>query len=178
MESSFEWQIKLIEDWQFFATLTWNPHLELGTPCQRGNQVRYWLREIARLGGSAEPRLCYVIRWESGELGGLPHCHILIAELAFSNFRSACFILKNSWKRGVSQVRLYDPGKALGAAAYMSKGRFSAAWAGGANGYEIAKFGKVGQENMDRIYISKRAQERMRQRRSGADGRNLSLQAA
>jgi hypothetical protein len=178
MESSFEWQIKLIEDWQFFATLTWNPHLDLGTVCKRRNHVTYWLREIARHGNTSEKRLCYVIRWESGELGGLPHCHILIAETTFRHFPSACFVLKNTWKKGISQVRLYDPGKVIGMAAYMSKGRFSAAWAQGANNYEVAKFGKVGRENMDSIYISKRAQERMQQRRSDANDRSFSLQTA
>jgi hypothetical protein len=136
------------------------------------------LRKVSQLGGTSEHRLCYVTRWEEGELGGLPHCHILIAGLTLGNFRTSCFAFKNIWKHGVAQVRLFDPGNALGAAAYMSKGRFSAAWAQGANGYEVAKFGKVGKENMDSIYISKRAQERMLERRVGANDRSFSLQVA
>jgi hypothetical protein len=164
-EASFEWQIKLIDDWQFFATLTWNPY-DLGTPCTRINDTKKWLRKIARFGKTSEAQLCYVVRWESGEIGGLPHCHMLITGLTCSNYLSCCFIFHDFWKRGVSQVRLYDPGKVLGVAAYMSKGRFSAAWAQGANNYEIRKFGRVGDENMDSIYVSQKAQERMLQRRS------------
>jgi hypothetical protein len=173
MEASFEWQIKLIRDWQFFATLTWNPH-DLGTPCRRINDLKKWLRKIAQIGKTSEAQLCYVTRWESGELGGLPHCHSLLTGMTFSNYITACFMLKNTWKHGVAQVRLYDPGKALGVAAYMSKGRFSAAWTEGANTYELRKFGRVGDENMDSIYVSRRAQERMLQRRAGTEERAIS----
>jgi hypothetical protein len=174
MESSYEWQIKLIRDWQFFATLTWSPH-DLGTPCKRRNDVTKWLRKIARFGKTSENQLAYVTRWESGETGGLPHCHILITGTTFNNYAQACFALKNTWKRGVSQVRLFEPGKALGNAAYMTKGKFSAYWAQGANAYEVRKFGQVGE---DSIYVSRRAQERMLQQRVGTEDRAISPQAA
>ncbi len=174
MESSYEWQIKLIRDWQYFATLTWNPHVDMGTACKRRNHSTYWLREVARMGETSERQLTYVVRWESGELGGLPHCHILIAGMARATLRIA-FQAKNSWKRGVAQVRLFDPGQAIGSAAYMTKGKFSAVWAQGANSYEVRKFGQVGE---DSIYFSRRMQERMLQQRLETNGRTHSLQAA
>jgi hypothetical protein len=174
MESSYEWQIKLIRDWQFFATLTWNPR-DLGTPWKRRNQVTYWLRRVAKMGGTKEPDLLYVIRWESGETGGLPHCHILIGGMIVRNYLTAAFSANEAWERGVSQVRLYNPGQALGNAAYMTKGKFSAVWAQGANAYEVRKFGQVSE---DSIYVSRRAQERMLQQRVGTEGRAISTQAA
>jgi hypothetical protein len=173
-ESSHEWQIKLIEDWQFFATLTWNPHKDMGTLCKRRNDVMYWLRKIAREGKTTEEKLCYVTRWESGELGGLLYCYFLIVELLINNYWSCCFFFKALWEKGLSQVRLYNPGKALGAAAYMTKGKFSAAWAQGANGYEVAKFGSP---VVDSIYFSKRARERMMQRRANTQNRAIFITA-
>jgi L-amino acid N-acyltransferase YncA len=83
--------------------------------------------------------------------------------------------MKNTWERGVSQVRLFDPGKALGSAAYMTKGKFSAYWAQGANAYEVRKFGQVSE---DSIYVSRRAKERMLQQRLETDDRAHSPQAA
>jgi hypothetical protein len=174
MESSYEWQIKLIRDWQYFATLTWDPR-DLGTVWKRRNQVTYWLREVAQMGRTSEPKLTYVIRWESGETGGLPHCHILIAGMTTTNLLMIAFKARHAWKRGLSQVRLFDPGKAIGAAAYMSKGKFSAAWAQGANTYEVAKFGKVSE---DSIYVSRKMAERMLQQRSETSDRAYSLEAA
>ncbi len=85
------------------------------------------------------------------------------------------FKMNDAWIRGVSQVRLYDPGQALGNAAYMTKGKFSAYWAQGANAYELKKFGQVSE---DSIYVSRRAQERMLQQRLETDGRAYSTQAA
>jgi hypothetical protein len=173
MESSYEWQIKLIRDWQYFATLTWDPR-DLGTVWKRRNQVTYWLREVAQMGRTSEPKLTYVIRWEAGETGGLPHCHILIAGMTTTNPLMIAFKARHAWKRGLSQVRLFDPGKAIGAAAYMSKGKFSAAWAQGANTYEVAKFGKVGEDN---IYVSRKMAERMLLQRSQTNDRAYSLEA-
>jgi hypothetical protein len=175
MESSYEWQIKLIRDWQYFATLTWNPH-DLGTMWKRRNQVTYWLRKVAQMGETTEKTLTYIIRWESGETGGLPHCHILISGMMrTTNPLTTAFRMKNTWIRGVAQVRLFDAGKALGNAAYMTKGKFSAYWAQGANAYEVRKFGQVSD---DSIYVSRRAQERMLEQRLGADDRAHSTQAA
>ncbi len=174
MESSYEWQIKLIRDWQYFATLTWNPR-DLGTMWKRRNQVTYWLRKVATMGQVTEPTLTYVIRWESGETGGLPHCHILISGMRTTNPLTTAFKMNHAWERGVSQVRLFDPGKALGNAAYMTKGKFSAYWAQGANAYEVRKFGQVSE---DSIYVSRRAKERMLQQRLETDDRAYSPQAA
>jgi hypothetical protein len=175
MESSYEWQIKLIRDWQYFATLTWNPR-DLGTMWKRRNQVTYWLRKVAQMGETTEKILTYIIRWESGETGGLPHCHILISGMMrTTNPLMIAFKMNDAWIRGVSQVRLFDPGKALGNAAYMTKGKFSAYWAQGANAYEVRKFGQVSD---DSIYVSRRAQERMLEQRVGANDRAHSTQAA
>jgi hypothetical protein len=172
MESSYEWQIKLIRDWQYFATLTWDPR-DLGTPWKRRNQVTYWLRKVAAMGQTTERKLTYIIRWERGEIGGLPHCHILVSGMTTTNLLMIAFKARHAWTLGVSQVRLYDPGQALGNAAYMTKGKFSAAWAQGANTYEVAKFDKAGDDN---IYVSRKMAERMLQQRSQTDDRAYSLE--
>jgi hypothetical protein len=38
-----------------------------------------------------------------------------------------CFAMVNTWKHGISQVRLYDPYGPGDVARYLSKGRFSSA---------------------------------------------------
>lgn len=167
MESSWEWQIHLLGDlWQLFATLTWDPR-KLGNHRWRRNCVENWLRKVARLGGTSERYLFYITRWECGELGGLPHCHLLIGGMrVVKNWKSACFVTIHDWPHGIAQVRLFSPAKVLGVAAYMSKGKFSEAFAQGANNYEVKKFGRV---DYDSIYISRAANEEMLRRTEGLE---------
>jgi len=160
MITSTEWQIHLVRNWQFFATLTWDPR-RLGTMWKRRHQVGNWIRQWAAREGTHESRLLYVTRWESGETGGLPHAHLLVGGFQKRSVNlDRCFRQKNIWKHGTAQVRLFNPGQAIGAAAYLSKGKFSDYWAQGANVYEVKKFGKVGE---DSIYFSRRAREVMLQ---------------
>jgi hypothetical protein len=163
MISSTEWQIQLVSlgsEWQFFATLTWDLR-RMGNLWKRRHQVGNWLRQWAAREGTHEQRLPYVLRWEHGEIGGLPHCHALVGGFeARSVNLGRCFRQIHLWKPGIARVRLFEPGRAIGATAYMSKGKFSAQWTAGANHYELKKFGRVGE---DSIYFSKRAREVMLQ---------------
>jgi hypothetical protein len=80
-ESATEWQLKLIV-WEFFCTLTWSGRAR-NCVRKRRTHVTRWLRYWARTArpSVADPleQLAFVIRWERGEIGQLPHCHILIA---------------------------------------------------------------------------------------------------
>jgi hypothetical protein len=69
--------------------------------------------------------------------------------------------LKNSWKQGLSQVRIYEP--SAGGDAYMTKGKFSYVWAQGANAYELKKFNS---RELDALYISPRAMRLMMAKRA------------
>src|SRR5207249_2658091 len=136
---------------------------------KRRTHVNRWLRHWARAvrPGVAEPldQLAFVIRWERGEIGGLPHCHILISRFPERSINpSNCFAMKNTWKHGIAQVRLYDPYVPADVSRYLSKGRFSsAAGCEGANTYELRKFNRT-----DWIYISPGAWAGMREARTVA----------
>src|SRR5438874_13220901 len=57
---------------------------------------------------------------------------------------STCFAMVNTWKHGISQVRLYDPYGPGDVSRYLSKGRFSsAADCGGANTYDVRKVNRA-----------------------------------
>jgi hypothetical protein len=152
-ESATEWLLKLIV-WEFFCTFTWS---SLARSCTRKRRthvtrwLRYWARTVRP--GVADPlgQLAFVIRWERGEIGGLPHCHVLISRFPERSINpSTCFAIKNTWKHGIAQVRLYDPYVPGDVSRYLSKGRFlSAADCEGANTYEMRKFNRA-----DWIYIS------------------------
>jgi hypothetical protein len=163
MITSIEWQIGILAyEWQFFATLTWDPH-KLGSVWKRIHHVKQWLKRWACEGDTSERYLIYITRWEHGETGGLPHAHLLVGGFLERRVSiTACFFAKNTWPHGVAQVRLVNPGRVGGAAAYMTKGKFSAYWAQGANNYEIKKFGRT---DYDSIYISRRAEEMLREKR-------------
>ena len=77
---------------------------------------------------------------------------------------STCFAMKNTWKHGTSQVRLYDPYAPGDVSRYLSKGRFSsAADCEGANTCELRKFDRA-----DWIYVSPGAWAEMREARTVA----------
>jgi hypothetical protein len=72
--------------------------------------------------------------------------------------------MKNTWKHGISQVRLYDPYGPGDVSKYLSKGRFSsAADCESANTYELRKFNRA-----DWIYVSPGAWAEMGQARTVA----------
>jgi hypothetical protein len=124
-ESATEWLLKLIV-WEFFCTLTWESRAR---SCGRKRQthVTRWLRHWARTvrPGMADPlgHLAFVFRWERGEIGGRPHCHILISRFPERSITpSTCFAMINTWKHGIAQVRLYDPYGPGDVFRYMNKG--------------------------------------------------------
>jgi hypothetical protein len=143
-ESATEWQLKLVV-WEFFCTLTWSGRAR---SCLRKRRthvtrwLRYWARTVRPAVADPLNKLAFVIRWERGEIGGLPHCHILISRFPERSINpSTYFAMVNTWKHGISQVRLYDPYGPGDVARYLSKGRFSsAADCGRANTYELRKF--------------------------------------
>ncbi len=71
---------------------------------------------------------------------------------------------------GIGQVRLYEPSR--NGEAYMTKGKFSYAWAQGANAYELKKFNAV---ELDALYISPRATQMMTAKRGGVGNEMLHL---
>ena len=81
-ESATEWMLKLIL-WEFFCTLTWSSRRARSCVRKRRTHVTRWLQYWARTVHPevADPleQVAFVIRWERGEIGGLPHCHILIS---------------------------------------------------------------------------------------------------
>jgi hypothetical protein len=156
-ESATEYQLKLLR-WQFFATYTWSPDRAGSFPFRRKVLERH-LGNFAKkvCGIIVTEELPFAVRWERGETGGHPHCHLLIAGAPPSAVNlNTCFATKNSWKWGVAQVRLYDP--QLNGQAYMQKGRFSSQWAQGANAYELKKFNG---RNLDLLHISRGAMKLM-----------------
>src|SRR6266496_4589567 len=139
-ESATEWQLKLIV-WEFFCTLTWSGRARNCVRKRRTHVTRwlgYWARTVRPAVADPLGHLAFVIRWERGEIGGLPRCHILISRFPERSINpSTCFAMKNTWKHGIAQVRLYDPYGPGDVARYLSKGRFSSAeydyGAGGGN---------------------------------------------
>ena len=179
METSLEWQLKLIR-WDFFATLTWED-VEHTTPHSRRNHVSRWLEGwAAQICGLKLNRIAWATRWERGEIGDRPHCHLLISRVPvrFINL-TMCFQLTDRWihkkhctclrkweqhcNHGLAQVRLYDP--TAGGEAYMTKGKFTREWAQGANSYELKKFSS---HDLDALYISPRAWQEMVEARTVA----------
>jgi hypothetical protein len=111
-ESATEWLLKLIVR-AFFCTFTWSSRAR-SCARKRRTHVTRWLRYWAQTvrPGVADPlgQLAFVIRWESGEIGGLPHCHILISRFPERSINtSTCFAMKNTWKDGISQIHLFHP---------------------------------------------------------------------
>src|SRR5438552_18887591 len=77
-ESATEWQLKLIV-WEFFCTLTWESRARNCVRKRREHVtrwLRYWGRTVRPGVSHALEELAYVIRWERGRNGGLPHCRI------------------------------------------------------------------------------------------------------
>ncbi len=179
METSLEWQLKLIR-WDFFATLTWD-EIELTTPASRRNNVNHWMDcWAAHICGLKSKHIAWVVRFERGELGDRPHCHLLISRVPVRHINLGnCFRMRHMWQhlkvctcgnkvtgichRGIAQVRLYDP--AAGGCKYMTKGRFGVEWAQGANAYELRKFNS---QDCDALHISPRAFEEMVEARTVA----------
>lgn len=179
MESALEWQLKLIP-WDFFVTLTWDS-VEDTTVKQRMNHVNRWLqRWSALICGLSFRHIAWVTRWERGEIGDRPHCHLLISRVPNRLIQlTTCFRMKGMWehhypctcedgaisncRHGIAQVRLYDP--SAGGVPYMLKGQFGNEWRHGANSYELRKFNSV---DLDALYISPRAQQEMLEARNVA----------
>jgi hypothetical protein len=150
-----EWKIlKLYEYWQYFITLTFK---DLGTRSGRINRVNHWLRYVAHQGETTKRYLTYVIRWECGEIGGRPHCHLFVGGMKLGNRITVGHMLENEWfKRHASraQARLFDRSKLRKVANYV--GGEDVDW--GKNRYEIGKF-----RTADIVYFSQHAEEVLRQ---------------
>jgi hypothetical protein len=180
METSLEWQLKLIP-WDFFATLTWDK-IEATTLSSRTNHVNAWLdRWAAHICGLKSRHIAWVTRWERGELGDRPHCHLLISRVPrrFITINTT-YWMRAMWQhkhpcvcdnaaietcgRGLGQVRLYDASG--GGISYMCKGKLGGDWSySGANAYELKKFNAV---DCDALYISPRAWQEMVEARTVA----------
>jgi hypothetical protein len=179
METALEWQLKLIP-WDFFATLTWD-EIEATTVSSRRHHVNAWLdRWAAHICTLKSSHIAWVTRWERGELGDRPHCHLLISRVPRRHISiTTAFRMSGMWMhkypcecndgsteicgRGIARVRLYDP--SAGGVSYMLKGKFGSEWAQGANVYELKKFNSV---DCDALYISPRAMQEMVEARTVA----------
>jgi hypothetical protein len=168
-----EWKIlKLVEYWQFFITPTWKA---LGTKSGRIQTLNNWLRWVAHQGNTTKRYLIYVVRWELGEIGGRPHCHLFVGGMKdVTNFISMAWILQADWRKrhGHCDVRVFDRGHLLRAANYV--GGDSPWWRKndlewGKNRYEIGKFGSAGDYN---VHFSRRADEVLLQMREGSAARS------
>jgi len=110
-----EWKITVLSAyWQYFLTLTF---AQLGTRWGRIHRVENWLRWVARQGNTHRDRLLYVIRWECGEIGDRPHCHMFLGGMKdVSNPLSMCFILMDNWRKreGICQVRVFERARVCG----------------------------------------------------------------
>jgi hypothetical protein len=139
-------------DWQAFATSTWRPST-LGSAKSREDQLWSFLKEV-----TAEKRsvkfydLPIVVRWENGEVGGLPHCHTLLAGLERVSI-DWMYSVGERWNQ-----RCGDGGSGL--LSYMTK---KLHFVSGRDTYELGKFSVA-----DRLVINDAAW-RLMCRRSGAD---------
>jgi hypothetical protein len=158
-----EWKIlKLVEYWQFFLTLTF---VNLGNVRGRINRVRTWLRWVARQGNTHPNYLVYVIRWERGEIGDRPHCHMFLGGMKdVKNYISMAHILEHDWRKhhGLAAVRPFERSRIGNGANYLAG--FRNDWDWDKNLYEIRKFGRVDFSN---IYFSRHAEEILHQMRNG-----------
>jgi hypothetical protein len=85
-----EWQFKLIA-WEFFCTLTWTSRARSCVRKRRTHVtrwLRYWARTVRPAVADPLGHLAFVLRWERGEIGGLPHCHILISRFPERSIQS------------------------------------------------------------------------------------------
>ena len=90
-ESATEWQLKLIV-WEFFCTLTWSGRARNCVRKRRTHVtrwLRYWARTVRPGAADLLQSLAFVIRWERGEIGGLPHCHKITDEHIVGHLRAA-----------------------------------------------------------------------------------------
>lgn len=145
--SSDEWKIlRLADYWQYFITPTFS---EVGTHSGRVQRVNNWLRKIARYGSATKRYLIYVVRWERGECGDRPHCHIFLGGMTTTNVISLRWILINSWEHGRIDVRHFDRGRIRKGANYLGG---DSDWE--KNRYEIGKF-----RTADIVHFSRHADE-------------------
>jgi hypothetical protein len=161
-----EWKILLLVDyWQFFISPTF---AELGTKSGRIQRLNNWLRWVAAKGNTSKRYLIYVVRWERGEIGGRPHCHLFLGGMrGVTNFVSMSFRLQHDWrtKHGHCDVRPFDRGHLMRGANYVGGEvpdwkKQDLDW--GKNRYEIGKFGIAGDYN---VHFSKHAEELLQQMR-------------
>lgn len=164
-----EWKIlKLVDYWQFFISPTF---AELGTKSGRIQRVNNWLRWVARQGSTTKRYLIYVVRWERGEIGGRPHCHLFLGGMkGVTNSISMAFRLQHDWRQrhGHCDVRPFDRGHLSKSANYVGGDvpdwkKNDLDW--GKNRYEIGKFGGAGDYN---VHFSRHAEEVLRQMRGSA----------
>ena len=108
---------------------------------------------MAHKGNTSKRYLIYVIRWELGEIGGRPHCHLFVGGMMdIGNPISFGYMLSADWRkrhRSRIDVRVFDRGRLRKGANYLGG---DSDW--GKNRYEIGKFSTA-----DRGYFSQCAEE-------------------
>jgi hypothetical protein len=166
--NAIESLLKLL-DWQLFVTLTWSDANMQGVE-GRAKRVQGFLNELSKRRRCLPCDLPTVIRWERGESGDRPHCHLLITGFPSvpKPTRDFCFRMQHWWfmRNGLARVRLWHAELRSEAASYLGKrldgsdsyvtGRFSSG-----NEYEVAKF-----DHADRLVFNK-ALWRTLQRKTG-----------
>jgi hypothetical protein len=150
--SADEWKImRLVEHWQFFITPTF---AKLGSHFSRVHRVENWLRRIAaRYGHTSKRELIYVTRWERGEIGGRPHCHLFLGGMRnVTNYISMQWMLIHDWRKRLQSdidVRIFERSRLNQSANYVGG---DVDWE--KNRYEISKFGQA-----YKVFFSSRAEE-------------------
>jgi hypothetical protein len=145
-DSPLTWSLRR-ENWQLFATLTFNE--KSVSKARKLTPFFTWVREVARVKRVHYKSIVWALRLELGESTQRPHYHVLIAGLPANEVsRPTCGVLENLW-RGlgfgkVVDVRLWDGRDAV---SYIADGLPDLN--AGANSYEVGKYGGKGVERFE-----------------------------
>jgi len=130
-------------NWDFFGTLTFRNREH--TYLSRQDMWFKFARSSVAYAGAYWKNIPWVLRFETGELGGRLHIHFLMGHFPSRYVNSnVCMWMSGYWEGiggGNARVRLFGEhdSEADGACGYMLKGLADC----GANRYEVKKFGSV-----------------------------------
>lgn len=150
-----EWKIwKLQNHWQFWIGPTFVP---VGTHSSRVHRLKNFLELAGKHGSTSYRYLIYVVRWERGELGGRPHCHLFLGGLKFTNIISMRHILIADWRKLNNQSRVSVSifnRQLLDRGAWYVANKQNALTTEGGLQYEVSKFSRAAI-----VHFSKHAEE-------------------